>query len=173
MAAAGAELGLPAAQVLLSSQRSAVVARRQDIAQLRQLLSTAMKELSAVEYDVAVSKGSTLGAGAHAGLGGLAGGGAGPPRGRICEDMPAATLQTYARQAQALKAQVAADEGADAAVGLQALREHVERHGPLVDRPYSSLHAPCRHRRDCCPPHRRARTAPQYSERPHQVWAGT
>lgn len=123
---AAAELGLPVAQVLHSAHRSAVLALRQDLAQLRQLLGTAVKEVSACEYDVAGVRGGSFGSEETSPLV--------IPRAPLCEDMPVATLSAYARQASSLKQAVESAADADAAVGLSGVESHLSQHAPLAAR---------------------------------------
>jgi hypothetical protein len=123
VSSAAAELGIPAAQVLYSVLRASLTSKRQDLGQLRYLLSIALKEVSAVEYDVALAKGSALGVSSSI-----------SQRGKICENMPTDTMQVYARQAQALKAEVTSPIEAENSVGIPALKDHMEKHGPLADK---------------------------------------
>ena len=122
-------LGLPVAQVLHSLARSAVMARRQDLAQAKQQLSAAMREAAAVEHDVTAPSG------------GEAFGSERLPPGRILEDAPTDTVRAYATEAAALRDGLLSPAAADAAVGAPALAEHLAKHAPLLARLCSEAHA--------------------------------
>jgi hypothetical protein len=72
-----AEMGLPVAQVAHSLLRSAIMIRRQDVAQVKQQVAVAMKEVAAIEYDVAGSRNGAFGSDGASGrgMGGEGGGG--------------------------------------------------------------------------------------------------
>lgn len=120
--AAVSSLGLAAAQAAHSFLRSRVMAKRQDLAQVKQLLATAMREVAAVEYDITAGSGASLGAaGGHT-------------HGRVVDDVAAEALAEYGRQAGALRAAIVAPEAADAAVGLPTVAEFMGRHAPMLAR---------------------------------------
>ena len=134
VAAAAASMGLPAVQAAHSLARSGTSSKRQDLCQAKAQLAAALRELAAVEYDVAGSRGASLGRGASDEELAL--------RGRACEAMPTGLLVQYAREAQALAAELRGAEeeeevgsissAAAVAVGLPALEEFVSRHGPVL-----------------------------------------
>ena len=132
---ASAQFGLPTVQVLHSLSRSAVVSRRQDLAQASQQLAVAMREVAAVEFDVAGAVGAEFGGQAAGPAGVITVGGAQiPVRGRICEGMTVESLAQYASQAQALLRTVSNPAAADDAVGLPTLKAHLERHWEMLNR---------------------------------------
>jgi len=90
---------------------------------LRYIFGIALTEVSAVEHDVALANGSAIGVTSSVSR-----------RGKVCKGMPAETIQAYVRQAQILKTEVSAPIEAENSVGILALRDHMEKHGPLADK---------------------------------------
>jgi predicted nuclease with TOPRIM domain len=114
-------LGLPICQVLHSFARSVVMSKRQDLAQLKQQLGSALKEVAAVEFDLAGSRGRVFGD-------------ANGDRGRVVEDVALESVKHFQQQAAALRSSLESREAADVAVGIPALSDHLQRHDPMLNK---------------------------------------